>query len=67
MRSAAIFMDVLQCSTRTFLDEFWECRMERLELRQHCPYMLRFGDTHFCRHPDRSRFVRSAGEEECRR
>jgi hypothetical protein len=64
MESSNSFTDTSQCSTRPFLEDFWECRVERLKLLLHCPHALRFGDTHFCRHPDRSRFVRTEGREE---
>jgi hypothetical protein len=47
-----------------FLEEFWECRSDQGRLISACPHRLRFGDTCFCKHPDRSKFARVSREKE---
>lgn len=64
MKTSNSSTDTLQCRTRPFLEDFWECRMEQPKLLRHCPHAFSFGDTYFCRHPDRSRFVQAERTEE---
>lgn len=67
MKSLVSFTDTSLCRTKAFLKDFWECRVDQPQLALYCPHTLRFGDTYFCRHPQRSRFARAVKAKESRR
>jgi len=67
MKSSVRFTDTSHCRTKPFLKDFWECRADQPQLMLYCPHTLRFGDTYFCKHPERSSFYRAIKEKGSRR
>ena len=67
MKSTVKFTDTSLCKTKAFLKDFWECQVAQPQLALYCPHTLKFGDTYFCRHPERSNFARSAKVREAGR
>jgi hypothetical protein len=64
MRTSVKFTDTSLCRTRSFVRDFWECQVDQPQLALYCPYTLRFGDTCFCKHPERSSFARAVKGKE---
>ena len=56
MKASGRFTDTSLCRTKVFLKDFWECRVDKPQLALYCPHVLRFGDTCFCKHPERRSF-----------
>lgn len=48
--------DPSQCKTRHHFADYWVCLGKGLLNSNYCPYVLRFGTNHYCKHPQRCNF-----------
>ena len=44
------------CRTRHHFADYWVCLGKGLICSEFCPYVLKFGQNHYCKHPKRCDF-----------
>jgi hypothetical protein len=52
--------DVSYCRTEHHFGDYWVCLGKGYICSDYCPYVLKFGNNHYCKHPKRYDFSQYA-------